>query len=93
MNASNIKTFVQSFIKNLNRFTILTFPYLTGKDRQKGYKDTGYHKQTSLPVARSRKLGTIYETWTLLNAYPFAESDKVILRKLQSTLCLQEAGH
>ena len=88
VNASNIKTFVQSFTKYLNRFTILTCPYLKGKDTPTGYKDIHWHpKQTSLPVARSRKLGLPS------NAYPFADSDKVTLRKLQSTLCLQEAGH
>ena len=71
MDASNIKTFVQSFMKYLNRFTILTIPYLKGKDTQTGYKDIRHPKQTSLLVARNRKLGTTHETWTAVKRLPF----------------------
>jgi len=71
VNASNIKKFVKCFIKYLNRFTILTFPYLKGKEKQTGYKDIRLPKQTLLPVARSRKLGTIMETWTAVKRIPF----------------------
>jgi len=35
-----------------------------------------------------------YETWTpVKHITSFAETDVVTLRKLQSALCLQEAGH
>jgi hypothetical protein len=71
VDASNIKTFLQNFTKYLNRSTILTFPYIKGKETQTGYKDKRNPKQTALSVARIRKLGAKDETWAAVKRIPF----------------------